>query len=70
MFQAFDKDGQQPLGPDEVSMMQGLITDYCRENSLDRADSAAQEAARHLLGWFQRGVTDRARLRELLHSRN
>ncbi|MFS2155280.1 MULTISPECIES: acetyltransferase [unclassified Rhizobium] len=69
MFQAFDSRGKQPLGPEEFSMVQGLVKDYCSERSLELACAEAQEAARELLGWFQLGVTDRNRLRELLTSR-
>ncbi|TCR71467.1 MULTISPECIES: acetyltransferase [Rhizobium/Agrobacterium group] len=70
MFQAFDSRGGQPLGPEEFSMVQSLIRDYCRERMVDPSGGEAKEAARELLTWFQIGVTDQHRLRELLNSRN
>jgi len=69
MFQAFDSRGKQPLGTEEVVMVRGLIKDYCKERGIDSASNEAEEAAKELLGWFQFGITDRNRLRELLHSR-
>lgn len=69
MFRAFDSRGKQPLGPDEISMVHGLVKDYCRERAVELDCSEAREAAKELLGWFQLGVTDRNRLRELLNSR-
>lgn len=70
MFQAFGSRGKQPLGPDELSMVQGLIKDYCRERAVEPTCQEAQDAAKELLGWFQLGITDSARLRELLNSRS
>lgn len=69
MFQAFDSRGKPPLRPEEVSMVQGLLREYCADRSLEPSCAEAQEAARELLGWFQIGVTNRERLRELLNSR-
>lgn len=68
MFQAFDSRGKQPLGPDEISMVHGLVKDYCRERAVELDCQEAREAANELLGWFQLGVTDRNRSRELLTS--
>jgi hypothetical protein len=70
MFQAFDSRAKQPLAPEEFSMIRAVVRDYCRERTLDPAGVEAQGAAREVLGWFQVGVTDESRLRELLHSRN
>ncbi|MFP3546820.1 hypothetical protein SB748_25630 [Rhizobium sp. SIMBA_035] len=66
MVQAFDKRGKQPLGPDEISMIHGLIKDHCRERALEPGGQEAQEAAKKLLGWFQAGITGQNRLRQLL----
>jgi len=70
VFQAFDSGGKQPLGPDELSMVHGVLKDYCRERSVELTCQEAQDAAKELLGWFHLGVTDSARLRELLNSRS
>lgn len=69
MFQAFDSRGKQPLGPDEISMVHGVIKDYCRERAVEPTCQEAQNIAKEVLGWFQLGVTDRNRLRELLNAR-
>ncbi len=70
MFQAFDSRGKEPLGPEEFSMVRSLLKDYCNERMVDSSGEEARDAARELLGWYQIGVTDEARLRELLNSRN
>jgi hypothetical protein len=70
MFQAFDSRGMQPLGPEEFSMVRSLIRDYYSERMVDPSGDEAQDAAREVLNWFQIGVTDKNRLRELLNSRN
>jgi hypothetical protein len=69
MFQAFGI-GKTPLGPDDIVMVQGLVKEYCASNGVDCETDVGREAARHLLSWFQSGITDRNRLRELLASRN
>jgi hypothetical protein len=69
MFQAFDGRGKTPLGPDEVSMLQGLISEYCRERAFDPASTEARDAAKDVLACFQRGVTERSKLKELLSFR-
>lgn len=70
MFQAFDSGGKQPLGPDEVLMVQGLVKEFCEAKSIDSGCPEAHAAAKDLLGWFQAGVTDKNRFRELLTSRD
>jgi len=70
MFQVFDSRGKQPLGPEEVSMVQALIRDFCRERAFEPTCPEAQDAARRVLGWFHDGVTERGKLHELLRSFN
>lgn len=70
MFQAFDSRGSQPLGPDEVSMVQGLVKEFCEARAVAPDCQEARDAAKELLRWFQIGVNDKNRLRELLNSRN
>lgn len=68
VFQAFDKNGGRPLAPADVEMLQGLISEYCQTRNLQLASPQANEAARDLVKWFQIGVTDPERLRELINS--
>ena len=68
MFQALG-DGAQPLGPDEFAMIQRIVCDHCRENKVAVDSSEGREAARELLRWFQLGVTEGSRLREVLASK-
>lgn len=35
MFQAFGRRGKQPIEPDEISMVHGLIKDYCGKRALE-----------------------------------
>jgi hypothetical protein len=50
-------------------MLQHIVTDYCRERNLESGSRDAQEAASELLKWFQAGVTESVKLREMLYSR-
>jgi hypothetical protein len=68
MFQTFWR-GTPPLYPEDVTMMQTLLKDYCEARGYENASAEAQEAARELVHWFQIGVTEQCQLRELLHSR-
>lgn len=68
MFSAFGR-GSLPLGPDDVSMMQTLVKNYCFRKAIDPDSEEGRDVARELLKWFQTGVTDKSRLQELLASR-
>ncbi|MFP3547315.1 acetyltransferase [Rhizobium sp. SIMBA_035] len=68
MFSAFGR-GSPSLGPDDISMMQALVKNYCLTKAIDLDSEEAWDAARELLKWFQIGVTDKSRLQELLASR-
>ena len=68
MFQAF-RGASPPLYPEDVTMMQTLLKDYCKDRGCENTSTEAQEAARELVHWFQIGVTKQSQLRELLHSR-
>jgi len=68
MFSAFGR-GSPSLGPDDVSMMQTLLKNYCLTKAIDPDSEEARDAARELLKWFEIGVTDKSRLQELLASR-
>lgn len=70
MFQTFDTRGKPPLGPDEIAVVRSLIREYCSERMVDPLADEALDAARELLTWYQIGVTNRDRLRELLNSRD
>ena len=68
MFSAFGR-GSPSLGPDDVSMMQTLVKNYCLTKGIDPDSDEGRDVARELLKWFQIGVTDKRRLQELLASR-
>ena len=68
MFQAF-RGARPPLYPEDVTMMQTLLKDYCKDRGCGNTSTEAEEAARELVHWFQIGVTKQSQLRELLHSR-
>jgi hypothetical protein len=55
-----------PLGPEDVAMIRGLVREHCDIRRCERQGTEAEDAARHLLWWFQSGVTDRDSLRRLL----
>lgn len=44
MFQAFGRRGKQPIEPDEISMVHGLIKDYCGKRALETECREALEA--------------------------
>lgn len=54
------------LTSEHVSMMRGLLKEYCENRQYHRQSSEAEDAARDLLSWYQAGVTDQERLRQLL----
>ncbi|MGR9060226.1 acetyltransferase (plasmid) [Rhizobium leguminosarum] len=68
MFSAFGI-GLPSLGPDDVSVMQNLVKDYCLTKEIELDSEEGRDVARELLKWFQIGVTDKSRLQELLASR-
>ncbi|NEI50115.1 acetyltransferase [Rhizobium ruizarguesonis] len=51
-------------------MVQSLMKEQCRTKAIESDSEEGWDVARELLKWFQIGVTDRNRLRELLASRN
>lgn len=55
-----------PLWPRDVVMIRGLLQDHCAIRRCERQGTEAEDAARHLLWWFQNGMTDRDNLRRLL----
>ncbi|MDM9627648.1 hypothetical protein QTL95_17230 [Rhizobium sp. S152] len=67
MFQAI-WEREQPLGPDEITMIDRIVTDFCRERKLATDSEEARKSAGELLKWFRAGVTDAVKLRELLYS--
>ena len=69
MFQAFGIGGQA-LGPEECAMISGVVTEYCREKGYDLGGPQANDAASEILRWFHAGVSEKAKLRELLYSRS
>lgn len=54
------------LSSEHVSMMRGLLKEYCENGRYHRQSAEAEDAARGLLFWYQNGVTDQERLRHLL----
>ncbi|MFK0335356.1 acetyltransferase [Rhizobium sp. NPDC090275] len=67
MLQAFWQSGQ-PLGPDEIIMINRIVADFRRERKLEADSEEALRAAAELLKWFRTGVTQSGKLRELLYS--
>ncbi len=54
------------LSSEHVSMMRGLLKEHCENRQYHRQSAEAEDAARGLLSWYQNGVTDQERLRQLL----
>lgn len=48
MFSAFGR-GSPSLGPDDVSMMQILVKDYCLTKAIDPDSEEGRDVARELL---------------------
>lgn len=58
--------GGRPLGPAEISMMRGIIKEYCALRRCDRLGDVAENAARYLVSLYQRGLGREEDLRKLL----
>jgi len=55
-----------PLRSGDVTMLRSLIREYCESRQCERQGAEAEDAARKLVWWFQRGMTDKESLRCLL----
>lgn len=69
MFQVFG-DAGAGFSPGELAMVRDLLEEYCAARQLDKKGADAEDAAREIVTWFRIGVTEEARLRELLASRD
>lgn len=58
--------GGRPLGPEDVSMMRGIIKEYCALRRCDRQGDVAEDAARYLVSLYQRGLGREEDLRKQL----
>ncbi len=55
--------GGRPLGAEEISMMRGLLREYCSLRRCDRQGDIAEDAARYLVSLYQSGLGSEDELR-------
>ncbi|MBB4571413.1 hypothetical protein [Rhizobium leucaenae] len=70
MFEAFDyRRRDRPLGPDDLSLLHAVLTEYCKARQCNRKSEEALAAARELIRLYQAGVVDREVLVSRLYAR-
>ncbi|PKA40074.1 hypothetical protein N2599_22065 (plasmid) [Rhizobium sullae] len=60
---------KRALSSNDLSMLDGLLKEWCESHHYDILNLEAQEAARELVMWFEFGVDKPHQLRELLATR-
>jgi hypothetical protein len=54
------------MGPVELQMLHGILTEWCAERGCEIDSEAAREAAREAVSWFECGIKEKNRILQLV----